>query len=399
MTAGVISSTVIVDADSHITEPADIWTARIPAKYHEQIPQVTKHPDTGVHHWRIGQRWLVPVGFGSVAGWKEFPPSGPKEYEDCDPASFDSRERLRRMDEFGVAVQILYPNLVGAGAAEFMKLELELSERCVRAYNDFALEWASADPERLVPMAMLPFWDLDASIRELNRCVGLGFRGVLFSNRLEQIGLPRYVDPYWDPLYAAAQDCDVPVNFHVGFYSKEASQGVEAKSLALMEAHPGAVRIGAVEGLGRALMDQATLIGSILLSGLCERFPRLKLVSVEAGFGHLPFYLEALDWQWRSYGNTSLPMLPSEYFARQCYSTFWFDRTALRLLDVYPDNFMFSTDFPHPTSLSPGPCGGTSLMPSAWVEDAFVGIPSSVKAKAVYGNAERIYKLNIDHKR
>src|SRR5262249_9762141 len=144
---------------------------------------------------------------------------------------------------------------------------------------------------------------------------------------------------------------------------------------------------------GHLVMAQCDVLGSLLLSGLCERFPRLKLVSVETGFGQIPFYLEALDWQWKSQGNTSLPHLPSEYFTRQCYCTFWFDRVSLPLLGSYPDNFMFSTDFPHPISLSPGPASANTLMPSDWVRSAFAGIDPSITQKAISGNAAELYRL------
>ncbi|HRE03098.1 MAG TPA: hypothetical protein PLV68_17495, partial [Ilumatobacteraceae bacterium] len=90
---------------------------------------------------------------------------------------------------------------------------------------------------------------------------------------------------------------------------------------------------------------------------------------------------------------SDLPLLPSEYFRRQCYSTFWFDRVSLPLLSAYPDNFMFSTDYPHPISLSPGPCGGTDLLPSAWVADAFAGIDPVLTDKAVASNARAVYRL------
>src|SRR5262249_6779782 len=99
-------------------------------------------------------------------------------------------------------------------------------------------------------------------------------------------------------------------------------------------------------------------IAEIIMGRICHRFPRLKFVSVESGFGYVPYLLETLDWQ---FNNTQAPqrypdmMLPSEYFRRQVYATFWFERGVGRLIDLYPDNVMFESDFPHPTSLSPGP--------------------------------------------
>ena len=86
-------------------------------------------------------------------------------------------------------------------------------------------------------------------------------------------------------------------------------------------------------------------------------------------------------------------MSPSEYFRRQCYATFWFDRVSLPLLGSYPDNFMFSTDFPHPLSLSPGAASATELLPVQWVEDAFADVDPVIAEKAIVGNAAALYRL------
>jgi predicted TIM-barrel fold metal-dependent hydrolase len=146
-------------------------------------------------------------------------------------------------------------------------------------------------------------------------------------------------------------------------------------------------------------MTQNDLLGQILTSGLCERFPDLKLVNVETGFGHVPFYLESLNWHWRTYGNEAAAgkgsLLPSEYFARQCYGTYWFETSQLRDLDLYPDNFMFSTDFPHGTSLAPGPCAGTTLTPAEYVKIGHTDLDPVLREKALSGNAAAVYKLEL----
>lgn len=390
-----ISLKSIIDTDSHITEPAGIWVDRLPKKYADLAPRVELNPDTGHHHWRVSDHWCMPVGFLSQSGWNEYPPSSPWEYEECDPATYDATARLARLDEYGIDRQILYPNIVGFYAVHLMELGLELATLCVEVYNDWALEWASADHRRLIPMAMLPFWDIDASVREIERCASLGFKGLLFSNCLEKVGLPGFVDPSWDRIYAAAQAADLPVNFHIGFAASEAAERNSADAIAKTRAHAQDVeaQLAAVLSSGTLLMNQSNHIGQIVLSGLCERFPSLKLVSVETGFGHLPFYLETLDWKWKSYGNRSLPLLPSEYFRRQCYATFWFDSGTLPLLELYPENFMFSTDYPHPISLAPGPCAGTDLLPSEWVKEHYSNLDSGLAAKALSGNAAKLYNF------
>ena len=68
---------------------------------------------------------------------------------------------------------------------------------------------------------------------------------------------------------------------------------------------------------------------------------------------------------------------------------------TLRLLELYPDNFMFSTDYPHSTSLAPGPGGATQEMPADYVADAHKELSPEVRDKACFGNANAIYKLDL----
>ena len=378
----------VIDTDSHVTEPPDLWTSRVPARYLDQVPRVELHPTTGHHHWRIGDRWLMAVGFYACAGWKEHPPATPNELDEVDPGAWRAEDRLRRMDEYGIHAQVLYPNLVGFEAPNFMRLGPELSLVCIRAYNDFITEFSSLDPRRLIPISMLPFWDVEEAMAEMNRCREQGHRGILFANKYEMIGLPAFTDRHWDPVYAAAQDLELSVNFHVGFSS---SMEGSAKRLTerLSQFDPAtSARMTAVN-----LMSNGDSIAAIVTSGLCERFPRLKFVSVESGFGYLPYLLESLDWHWKGYGaHLTSPMLPSEYFRRQCYGAFWFEKGTLPLLSLYPDNFMFETDYPHPTSMSPGPCSPAQL-PKDHIAEAFADVPIEVARKALHDNAAAVYHL------
>ncbi len=89
-------------------------------------------------------------------------------------------------------VQILYPNVIGFQAPLIGQLGREVALLCTKAYNDFALEWSSADPNRLMPVAMLPYWGVEDCVAEMQRCVNRGYRGVLFANKFERIGLPGF---------------------------------------------------------------------------------------------------------------------------------------------------------------------------------------------------------------
>jgi predicted TIM-barrel fold metal-dependent hydrolase len=383
----------IVDADSHILEPEDVWTSRLPKRFADAAPRVERSPRTGHSHWRIGSNWIWPVGHFGQAGFHEYPPIQPTEYADVQTSTYDAAERLKRMDEYGLDVQLLYPNIVGFQAPLLFEGGPEFALACTQAYNDFAHEWASVDPNRLIPIPMLPYWDRDACLAEMQRVVDRGARGVLFANKFERVGLPSFTDHYWDPVYATAQEMGIPINYHIGFSSWEAAESLSEDAIASKRAEVEAERPRKALFAGSLLIGQADVLGQLLTSDLCERFPELSLVSVETGFGHLPFYLECLDWHWEAYGNKKRSLLPSEYFARQCYGTFWFERKTLPLLAEYPTNFMFSTDYPHSTGGSPGPCS-PAANPSAYVAEAFSGIDPELAYNAVWGTASRLYKLD-----
>jgi predicted TIM-barrel fold metal-dependent hydrolase len=386
----IASRVQVIDTDTHVTEPADLWTSRVAKKWLDQVPKPEVHPETGHLHWKVAGTWLASMGYFAYAGWHEYPPDMPWELDEVDPGAYDPKARLDRMDEYGIHAHVLYPNLIGFESPLFMELGPELSLICTRAYNDFLTDFASADPARLVPIAMVPFWDQEAAIVEMGHCRDMGHPGVLFANKYEMIGMPGFTDPHWDPIYAAAQDLDMSINFHVGFSSRKDGTHTE-KNKAAARAHYNARNQSRRTSVG--IMGNADSIAAIVTSGLCDRFPRLKFVSVESGFGYIPYLLDSLDWHWKGYGaHRESPMLPSEYFRRQCYGTFWFERTTMPLLQTYPDNFMFETDYPHPTSIAPGPVSPAEV-PSDHIEHAFADVPPDVARKALHDNAAAVYHL------
>ena len=160
----------LIDADTHVTEPADLWTSRVPARWKERVPRVVVDPETGDQIWNIdGQRGMV-VGITAVAGWHEPYPAHPKGYADAHPGSYDARARLAYMDELGIWAQVLYPNLVAFEGHAIMALdEPELRLAIVRAYNDYLTDFAAQEPGRFIPIACVPFWDREESIKEMMR--------------------------------------------------------------------------------------------------------------------------------------------------------------------------------------------------------------------------------------
>jgi predicted TIM-barrel fold metal-dependent hydrolase len=378
----------IIDSDSHLSEDPDLWLERMPKKWGDSVPKVTDDA-AGLPRWRVGDQFVTPVAQYAVAGWKEFPPSYPPTIEDADRAAFDAQLRLDRMDEYGISAQIIYPNLLSFSTTAFLKIGPDFATDCVRAYNDWVSEWAALDPARLLPMMVLPFWDVQESVREMERCAAMGFKGIVFSNSFDAVGLPAVTNEHWDPLYSTAQDLGLPINFHVGF----AALSEDDLAVRLEQSAKEHVRVTSV-----GLMSNARAISDVISTGLCHRFPKLNFVSVESGAGWMPYLLESLDWHWVNFGagheNPEME-LPSFYFRRQIYGTFWFEEAAVKsALEVLPDNIMFETDFPHMTSLSPGPASAAEV-PSVMVAKALAGQPDDVARKVLFENAAKLYGLEL----
>ena len=378
----------IIDCDTHITEPADLWTSRIASKWGDLVPHVAEDGEEDSRlAWFIGDNKIAGAPAGVFAGWTEPFPSHPRTYEEAHPASFDASKRLELMDDAGIYAQVLYPNVAGFGSEKFLQIEEpELILECVRAYNDFQIEWIQPDPKRYIPIAAIPYWDVPAALEEINRAAAMGHKGILFSGEPQSLGQPFLGDKHWDPLWNAAQDAGLPISFHIG--SGKFDDGFTPERLACDGRAATYARLSTSLFLVNGLQ-----MNDLLLSGVLPRFPDLKFVSVESGIGWVPFLLESVDWHFHAADirleRPEFEMLPSEYFHRQVYACYWFEQLAPQhqLQDIGVDNILFETDFPHPTCLY----GNVQEM----AESGLAGQPEDVKRKILVDNAVDLYKVEV----
>lgn len=379
------TSQLVIDVDTHITEPPGTWTARMASKWGDAIPRIENLG--GFDVWMINGQPYAKPGNTAMAGFDGIIPDSPKTFADMHPAAWDPVARIEYMDANGIDAQVLYPNLGGFGAGAWVDHgDPEFATEAVRAYNDFQVDFASTAPGRLLPITSLPFWDVDAAVAEIERATALGHRGINFCNSPEKFGQPRLWDHHWDPIWSTARDCGVPVNFHVG--------GGRIGELFAVGGELG-FRANFSRISSMIFMDNLACIAELIHGGVCHRFPDLNFVSVESGVGALPAALESMDWQWRNGGVTDehpeYELLPSEYFRRQIYGCFWFERDHLiPALLAYPDNMMFETDFPHPTCQHPGP-RTPAVGPQRYIDETLSVLPEDVRAKVLGGTAARLY--------
>jgi predicted TIM-barrel fold metal-dependent hydrolase len=256
---------------------------------------------------------------------------------------------------------------------------------CLEMYNDSNAEMQEASGNRLLPMAVLPAWDVDACVREAARSAAMGLRGVNITSDPQDQDAPDLANRAWDPLWEVCADEHLPVHFHIGA-SLTAMTFFESYA---WPSHDDDTQL-AIQG-SLLFVGNSRVVVNIICSGMLERHPGLKIVSVESGAGWVPFILEALDYEMSENApklrNETLSMSPSDYFKRQIYATMWFERTNLPSLveAVGEDNILFETDFPHPTCLYPDP------LTSAY--DNMRELSETTRDKILGANAQRLYRL------
>jgi predicted TIM-barrel fold metal-dependent hydrolase len=306
----------------------------------------------------------------------------------ADHGGFSAPDRVERLDEYGIAKQVLYPNLLGFFSSCFVEMnQADAMKACVSAYNDFLLDFTHEGNDRFVPVAALPYWSIEDCLAELERVYAAGHKAVVFPPDPTKVGLPALSDPHWDPLFDAVQALDMSMNLHIGFGSFTSQQVGDAIG------EQGRMQYARASTL--LFMGNTHTVTELCMSDVCVRFPRLKFVSVESGFGYLPYLRQGMDWQWINAGNLRYnpdhPM-PSEILHRQIYATFWFEQELLGL-EEFADNVMFSTDYPHPTSLSPGP-NSSAGNPAVMARNALKDQSPDVVRKVLHDTAARVYHLD-----
>lgn len=389
----------VVDVDTHWSEPEDLWTSRAPAKWRDRVPQMKPNAD-GVPTWTIDGD--ISLGLSSASSVVHDTGRKAVGYEfrnwgvnQVHPSCSQAGPRLEIMDMQGIWAQILYPNVLGFGGQGRMladgsnavpTIDTDLRLISTQIYNDAGAEMQERTGGRLLPQALLPWWDIKEAVREAERCVDMGMTGVNINSDPHRNGMTDLSDEYWHPLWELCSDKGLPINFHIGSSDSSNSWFGSAPWPSFDTSQKLAM------GSAMMFIANSQVIGNIIISGLLERFPKLKFVSVESGVGWLPFLLEALEYQISEAGaniDNRYSMTPLEYFQRNIFACFWFERQdfayVTRRLGV--DNVMFESDFPHPTCLYPDPL--------ASAHKSLEGFTDEEKAKVLSTNAARCYNLDL----
>lgn len=372
----------VIDVDCHLSEPADLWKKGVPASMRDRAPYLAVHD--GMEYWMIGDT-PVSVGGASVIkanGDKLLGRFGMALRSEVHPATYDVASRVAMMDELGVWGEICYPNSFQSASATLLKwYDKDFAENMIRIYNDYCAESQKSTGGRVIPMALLPVWDSKAMEKEARRCVDLGLKGFNLPDRPEQFEIPSMIKDHWAPLFELCNATGMPINFHI------ATGGVDGYALVW-----DGFEFERKLAVGSMLfyVGNAATIANFIISGLFDKYPKLKMVSVESGVGWIPFVLDALEYQVDEMMPTKkLQKRPSEYYRDNMFASFWFENRGLKrvLEELGTDNVMFETDFPHPTSIYPDP--------QTQIETSIGQFDFATRRKLLQDNAVRCYNLKL----
>lgn len=386
----------IVDGDTHVLEPPDIWETWLPKRHQEKAPKLVKDADGGDGWLFAGASDPDPIGLVATPGmpYDQFRWTG-VSYEEARRGCYDGAARLEDMDIDGVDAAVIFApqrtigHFLGDEDDDFVLVGID-------AYNEFLAEqFCAPDRSRLIGLAQMPSLGIDTSVDYLRKAKARGFRGVVLSNWPSGSDSISEAD---DPFWAAACDEGLPVAIHINLVSRRARQAQRrAAEAAAAKGNRGvyggssaAANAKAVAGLGSVFSVVPTTVGQLIFTGVFERFPDLKILMIETGVGWIPHFLEQMDdryWRNRSWGKIPIKEAPSFYWYRNMAATFITDRSGIaNRYGVGVDNMMWSSDYPHH--------GNDWPYSRKVIDEMMAGIPNEERAKIVGGNAVRLYGLD-----
>ena len=366
----------LIDADSHVSEPLDLWKERLPAKYRDRAPSMVAEYQGEPGAWWVTEGYQphnVIRGFTVGKTAEEFDEFLRNfSYAGIRAGGWDPAQRLKDMQQDGVEGDVLYTTL---GFRMFWLKDASFQRACFKVYNDWLAAFCSHAPDRLKGLGLISLYDAKDGARELERCAKMGLAGALiWASPPEE--LPFYSATY-DPFWAAAQELGMPLSLHeiTGLERLQWEHIIPEKRVLLPIAAPHEVEKS---------------FSTLILSGVLERFPRLKIVSAEVNCGWIPYFLQKLDKiGTKTPFPTRLALRPSEYFRRQMYATFIDDRYAVIHRDeVGVDRLMWSSDYPHSASFWPHS--------REKIARDFEGVSEAETRKLVWENAAELYGFSLD---
>jgi predicted TIM-barrel fold metal-dependent hydrolase len=378
-----MSSYNVISADSHIVEPPDLYESRIEPKFRSRAPRIERHRTrTGQEYdaWYLDGVRVGTIGSVIQAG-RRFEDPGSIDFlgvwEDVRKAAYEPHAMLEELEADGVWGACLQPS---QGLFWYRLPDSELLSALCRAYNAWITDFCRAAPGRFKGIGMLNVDDVDDACQELERCAERGLAGAFIP--VYPLAERPYRHASYDRLWWTAQDLEIPLLLHVATMRG----GIPGSEFT--------IDINQLTAAGLANSDywMRYSLTAMIFAGVFDRYPRLKVGSVEHETAWVPHWLRQMDFTYRERPalgrawKSRHAMLPSEYWQRNMFVEFMEDDCGIRLRDVIGvDNMLWGNDFPHAESTWP--------KSREFLDRIFAGAPDEDRRKITADNAARIFRF------
>jgi predicted TIM-barrel fold metal-dependent hydrolase len=373
----------IISVDDHLIEPPDLFEGRMPSALVERAPKVVTFPN-GRQVWEYEGGIYPNIGLNAVIGRPKHEWSmEPANFEEMRQGCWDISARIADMDLAGIAASVCFPSLIAgfSGAVFSRSKDPELGLACVRAWNDWHSEvWAGTYPGRMIATQITWLQDPEVAAQMVRDNAERGFRALSFSEFPAMLGLPSLHTGHWDPLLAACEETETVVCLHTGSSSWGPTPCPDPPFELLPTLFPVNAYLASADWLW---------------SGVCTRYPNLKIALSEGGVGWVNMLADRVDYvldhsaSGTESANWHDQLKPSEVLARN----FWFctidDPSTLdSVLERFgPDHIMLEVDYPHADSTWP--------FTQDLVHQRIGSLDDRVIAKLTHENAEVLFRWPI----
>jgi predicted TIM-barrel fold metal-dependent hydrolase len=320
-------------ADSHFLEPDDLWSANLPAHLADLVPRSEKDAD--------GEWETVHVDGQTFR--RKLPSAAMVQFYEAShrpPGARDARARLADLDQEGIWGEVVFPSL-GLWSSSFRTPEV--LREAMRVSNDWVKSEILDVSPRFVPTAQVSMLDIGDAVVELQRCAGLGFRTVFMPTAPHPLQKD-YNRAEWDPFWAAAEEAQMVLGFHIG---TDPIDLISGENVGQAYGGPG----GAVLNYTETTFSGQRAAMKLVASGALDRHPDLKVLVSEGGATWVPFLGDRMTEGYRQHHMAVRPKLsrtPKEILYSQVYASFQHDETAVAALTgMGYQNVMFGSDYPH----------------------------------------------------
>jgi predicted TIM-barrel fold metal-dependent hydrolase len=341
---------VMISIDDHVVEPADIFEKHFPKSLMDQAPKLTAHPrNPNVQAWQFQGTVVGSSGLNAVVSWPKHEwGMDPTGYAEMRPGVYDMDLRVRDMDANGTLAATLFATFPGFAGTHLASLpDKKLSLAALKAFNDWVVgEVPDAHPGRFIPIGIVPFYDVEESVKEIERIAAMGCRSISIPETPYGVGegYPDFKSGYWDPIFKACVEHDIVLSLHIG-------GGIN------LVKRPAGFNIDDMMILTPLISTIAAT--DIMLSGAFQKFPDLKVAMSEGGVGWVAPWLDRLDrhivnQSWT--GTSFLPagMSPTDVWRKNFLACYITEPSGLNNRDrLGIDTIAWECDYPHSDSTWP----------------------------------------------